>query len=56
MVAILRAEGHREPPFWTRTPEVFGVNDQAQLAQARRTLNGRLLEQWMRAGVTITDR
>jgi bifunctional UDP-N-acetylglucosamine pyrophosphorylase/glucosamine-1-phosphate N-acetyltransferase len=56
VVAILRAEGHRvasvlEPD----AKEVFGVNDRAQLAEARRILNGRLLEHWMRAGVTITD-
>jgi bifunctional UDP-N-acetylglucosamine pyrophosphorylase / glucosamine-1-phosphate N-acetyltransferase len=56
VVAILRAEGHQvasvlEPD----AKEVFGVNDRAQLAEARRILNARLLEHWMRAGVTITD-
>jgi bifunctional UDP-N-acetylglucosamine pyrophosphorylase/glucosamine-1-phosphate N-acetyltransferase len=35
--------------------EVFGVNDRAQLAQARQILNTRLLEHWMRAGVTVVD-
>jgi bifunctional UDP-N-acetylglucosamine pyrophosphorylase / glucosamine-1-phosphate N-acetyltransferase len=35
--------------------EVLGVNDQAQLAWARRVLNERLLDDWMRAGVTIVD-
>jgi bifunctional UDP-N-acetylglucosamine pyrophosphorylase/glucosamine-1-phosphate N-acetyltransferase len=35
--------------------EIQGVNDQVQLAQARRAFNGRLLEAWMRAGVTIMD-
>ena len=57
VVAILRAEGHRVASrVWTGTPKrSSGVNDRAQLAQARRTLNARLLEHWMRAGVTITD-
>jgi bifunctional UDP-N-acetylglucosamine pyrophosphorylase/glucosamine-1-phosphate N-acetyltransferase len=31
------------------------VNDQAQLAWARRVLNERLLGEWMRVGVTIVD-
>jgi len=31
------------------------VNDRVQLAQAQRACNGRLLEDWMRAGVTIMD-
>jgi len=35
--------------------EIEGVNDRVQLAQARRILNDRLLEHWMRAGVTIVD-
>jgi bifunctional UDP-N-acetylglucosamine pyrophosphorylase / glucosamine-1-phosphate N-acetyltransferase len=56
VVAILRAEGHRVASVLDEDDqEVFGVNDRAQLAQARRTLNARLLEHWMRAGVTITD-
>jgi bifunctional UDP-N-acetylglucosamine pyrophosphorylase/glucosamine-1-phosphate N-acetyltransferase len=56
VVAILRAEGHRVASVLDEdAKEVFGVNDRAQLAQARRTLNARLLEHWMRAGVTITD-
>jgi len=54
--AILRADGHRVgsalcPDF----DEVQGVNNQAQLAQARRVLNQRLLAHWMAAGVTIVD-
>jgi bifunctional UDP-N-acetylglucosamine pyrophosphorylase/glucosamine-1-phosphate N-acetyltransferase len=31
------------------------VNDRVQLARAQRACNGRLLEDWMRAGVTIMD-
>jgi bifunctional UDP-N-acetylglucosamine pyrophosphorylase/glucosamine-1-phosphate N-acetyltransferase len=35
--------------------EVRGVNDRVQLAQARRILNARILDGWMRAGVTVVD-
>jgi len=56
VVAILRAEGHQVATVTEEEAgEVFGVNDRVQLAQARRVLNARLLERWMRAGVTITD-
>ena len=56
VVAILRADGHRVASVMEEeATDVFGVNDRAQLAQARRVLNTRLLEHWMRAGVTITD-
>lgn len=34
---------------------IVGVNDRVQLAAARRALNDRLLECWMRAGVTVVD-
>ncbi len=35
--------------------ETMGVNDRIQLAEARRLLNGRVLEQHMRDGVTVVD-
>ena len=35
--------------------QVRGVNDRVQLAELRAELNRRLLEQWMRAGVTVVD-
>ena len=35
--------------------ETAGVNDRVQLAAARRAYNDRLLEGWMRAGVTVVD-
>ncbi|HEX6446981.1 MAG TPA: bifunctional UDP-N-acetylglucosamine diphosphorylase/glucosamine-1-phosphate N-acetyltransferase GlmU [Streptosporangiales bacterium] len=35
--------------------ETLGVNDRVQLATAGRVLNDRLLEHWMRAGVTVVD-
>jgi bifunctional UDP-N-acetylglucosamine pyrophosphorylase/glucosamine-1-phosphate N-acetyltransferase len=35
--------------------EALGVNDRVQLAQARRAMRDRLIDRWMRAGVTVTD-
>ena len=35
--------------------QIVGVNDRVQLAAARRALNDRLLERWMRDGVTVVD-
>src|SRR5258708_28366920 len=35
--------------------EIQGVNNQEQLARARRVLNQRLLAHWMAHGVTIKD-
>jgi bifunctional UDP-N-acetylglucosamine pyrophosphorylase / glucosamine-1-phosphate N-acetyltransferase len=56
VVAILQAEGQRVASVMEEdATDVFGVNDRIQLAEARRVLNARVLEHWMRAGVTITD-
>ena len=56
VVSILRGDGYPVATASCADPqEVLGVNDQAQLAWARRVLNERLLEDWMRAGVTIVD-
>jgi bifunctional UDP-N-acetylglucosamine pyrophosphorylase / glucosamine-1-phosphate N-acetyltransferase len=54
--AILRGDGYlvgsaRCEDF----DEIQGVNNQAQLARARRVLNERLVGHWMAAGVTIVD-
>ena len=35
--------------------ETLGVNDRVQLADARRIMRDRIVEHWMREGVTITD-
>ena len=54
--AILRADGHRVgSALCPDYDEIQGVNNQAQLARARRILNERLLARWMAAGVTIMD-
>jgi bifunctional UDP-N-acetylglucosamine pyrophosphorylase/glucosamine-1-phosphate N-acetyltransferase len=56
VAGILRGEGYSVATLQCQDPdEVLGVNDQAQLAWARRVLNERLLSSWMRAGVTIVD-
>ena len=56
VVAILRAEGHRVATVTIPDcDEVRGVNDRVQLAHARRILNARILDGWMRAGATIVD-
>jgi bifunctional UDP-N-acetylglucosamine pyrophosphorylase/glucosamine-1-phosphate N-acetyltransferase len=56
VVAILRADGHHVASVvMADSDEVRGVNDRAQLAEARRILNARLLDKWMRAGVTVVD-
>jgi bifunctional UDP-N-acetylglucosamine pyrophosphorylase / glucosamine-1-phosphate N-acetyltransferase len=56
VVKILRADGH---PVGTATAqdatEIAGINDRIQLAQARKTLNRRTLDDWMRGGVTVVD-
>ncbi len=54
--AILRADGHLVAgAFCPDFEEIQGVNNQAQLASARRVLNERLLARWMASGVTIMD-
>ncbi len=56
VVSILHGDGYPVATVACGDPEeVLGVNDQAQLAWARRALNERLLADWMRAGVTIVD-
>ncbi|MGA5700664.1 bifunctional UDP-N-acetylglucosamine diphosphorylase/glucosamine-1-phosphate N-acetyltransferase GlmU [Peterkaempfera bronchialis] len=53
---ILRAAGHRVGAVVAGDyRDILGINDRVQLAQARRILNDRLLEQAMRAGVTVVD-
>jgi len=56
VVGILRGDGHPAGTVLAADPaEIQGVNDRVQLAQARRICNDRLLESWMRAGVTVVD-
>jgi bifunctional UDP-N-acetylglucosamine pyrophosphorylase / glucosamine-1-phosphate N-acetyltransferase len=56
VVAILRGDGYPVGAVLAADPaEIQGVNDRVQLTQARRVLNDRLLDHWMREGVTIVD-
>lgn len=55
VVGILAAAGHRIGAVVAPADETAGVNDRVQLAAAHRTYNTRLLEQHMRAGVTVVD-
>ena len=56
VLSILSADGFAVGTIWCADfDEILGVNDQAQLARARRELNDRLLGSWMGSGVTIID-
>ena len=56
VVGILRGDGHLVGTVLAADAgEISGVNDRVQLAQARRELNDRILDGWMRAGVTVVD-
>ncbi len=56
VLAIARADGGRVRALRTDDPVlVEGVNDRAQLAVLRAELNRRVLDDWMRAGVTVVD-
>ncbi|WP_354642050.1 bifunctional UDP-N-acetylglucosamine diphosphorylase/glucosamine-1-phosphate N-acetyltransferase GlmU [Kitasatospora camelliae] len=53
---ILRTAGHRVGAVIAADHrDVLGINDRVQLAEARRILNGRLVERAMREGVTVVD-
>jgi bifunctional UDP-N-acetylglucosamine pyrophosphorylase/glucosamine-1-phosphate N-acetyltransferase len=55
-VTILRGDGHSVGVVGCQDfDEVLGVNDQAQLAWARRAMNERLLGAWLDAGVSVLD-
>lgn len=56
VLAIARADGRRVGALRTDDRwQVEGVNDRVQLATLGRVLNQRLLDSWMRAGVTVVD-
>lgn len=56
VLSILREAGHRVGACVAADHhEVMGVNNRVQLAEARRVLNGRLLERAMLDGVTVVD-
>jgi bifunctional UDP-N-acetylglucosamine pyrophosphorylase / glucosamine-1-phosphate N-acetyltransferase len=56
VIGILRADGLPVAAIPAADPDqALGVNDRVQLAQVGRLLNDRLLEAWMRAGVSVVD-
>jgi bifunctional UDP-N-acetylglucosamine pyrophosphorylase/glucosamine-1-phosphate N-acetyltransferase len=56
VLALARARGGRVAAVVTEDVwQTEGVNDRVQLAALRRELNDRVLEAWMRAGVTVVD-
>jgi bifunctional UDP-N-acetylglucosamine pyrophosphorylase/glucosamine-1-phosphate N-acetyltransferase len=55
VVEILVRDGRPVAAFAADATETAGVNDRIQLAAAHRTYNVRLLEEHMRAGVTVVD-
>ncbi|MHC3390618.1 bifunctional UDP-N-acetylglucosamine diphosphorylase/glucosamine-1-phosphate N-acetyltransferase GlmU [Streptomyces lavendulocolor] len=56
VLGILREAGHRVGASVAGDHrEILGINNRVQLAEARRLLNGRLLERAMMAGVTVVD-
>lgn len=56
VLGILREAGHRVGASVAGDHrEILGINNRLQLAEARRLLNQRLLEQAMLAGVTVVD-
>jgi bifunctional UDP-N-acetylglucosamine pyrophosphorylase/glucosamine-1-phosphate N-acetyltransferase len=55
VVSILCADGHQVRAVLAPHTETAGVNDRVQLAAAYRVYNDRLLEEHMRAGVTVLD-
>ncbi|MBO8199612.1 bifunctional UDP-N-acetylglucosamine diphosphorylase/glucosamine-1-phosphate N-acetyltransferase GlmU [Streptomyces smyrnaeus] len=56
VLGILREAGHRVGAAVAGDHrEIAGINNRVQLAEARRMLNGRLVEDAMLAGVTVID-
>lgn len=56
VIGILRTDGRPVGAVVTEDAlDVAGVNDRVQLAEAEDVLRGRILEQIMRAGVTVLD-
>ncbi|MFI7588722.1 bifunctional UDP-N-acetylglucosamine diphosphorylase/glucosamine-1-phosphate N-acetyltransferase GlmU [Spongisporangium articulatum] len=55
-IGIARADGHRVGAVVTDdVAQVEGVNDRVQLAALGAELNRRVVEGWMRSGVTVVD-
>jgi bifunctional UDP-N-acetylglucosamine pyrophosphorylase / glucosamine-1-phosphate N-acetyltransferase len=56
VISIARGRGSRVSALTTEDVwQVEGANDRVQLAQLGKELNRRIVEDWMRAGVTVVD-
>jgi bifunctional UDP-N-acetylglucosamine pyrophosphorylase/glucosamine-1-phosphate N-acetyltransferase len=56
MIGLLRgASEHVAAELVADAASTFGVNDRAQLAEAGRVLNQRIVQHWQREGVTVVD-
>jgi bifunctional UDP-N-acetylglucosamine pyrophosphorylase / glucosamine-1-phosphate N-acetyltransferase len=56
VLGMARTDGRRVGAHQTTdTWQTEGINDRVQLAALHRELNRRVLERWMRAGVTVVD-
>ena len=56
VLGIVRSQGHRVSAHLIQDVwETEGVNDRVQLARLGAELNRRIVERWMRAGVTVVD-
>jgi bifunctional UDP-N-acetylglucosamine pyrophosphorylase/glucosamine-1-phosphate N-acetyltransferase len=56
VIEVLRSTGHTVLAVPAADPtETLGVNDRAQLAAAEALLRERINDEWMRAGVSMTD-
>jgi bifunctional UDP-N-acetylglucosamine pyrophosphorylase / glucosamine-1-phosphate N-acetyltransferase len=56
VLGMARTDGRRVGAHQTHdTWQTEGVNDRVQLAALHRELNRRVIERWMRAGVTVVD-
>ncbi len=54
-IKLARKKGQKVMVAELETKDVFGINDRVQLAQAEKTMQNRLREAAMRAGVTMRD-
>ena len=55
VISILRNQGKQVTTVVTSDENILGINDRVQLAQATGIMRSRILNDWMRSGVTIED-
>jgi bifunctional UDP-N-acetylglucosamine pyrophosphorylase/glucosamine-1-phosphate N-acetyltransferase len=55
VIALLVGDGEIVSAVSAPEVETLGVNDRVQLAAVRRAMRDRIVEHWMREGVTVTD-